>query len=118
MELKSVIWTVGIQCRPEDEDKFNRWYDEVHVPMLLQGGCVAKVTRYRLASKTYDVAPTAMKCPEYQTVYEFESEEKFEAWMNGKERSAAGKDKSETWSEKPYDVIWASRYDVMGIWKA
>ena len=38
--------------------------------------------------------------------------------MNGKERSAAGKDKSETWSEKPYDVIWASRYDVMGIWKA
>ncbi len=108
-----VIWTVGLQCRPEDEDRFNRWYDEVHVPMLLEGGQVARVTRYRLATETYDAAPGAMTCPTYQTIYEFETHDRFDAWMNGEERAAAGKDKAAGRDERPYDVVWAARYDVM-----
>lgn len=113
MSSTRVIWTVGISCRLEDEDKFNTWYDDVHVPMLLAGGHVAKVTRYTLASEKYDVAPGAMTCPNYQTVYEFESQDRFESWMRGEERAAAGRDKAEAWDDRGYDVIWAARYDVM-----
>lgn len=113
MTSNPVIWTVGLQCPPEDEDAFNAWYDEVHVPMLLKGGHVAKVTRYKLASQTYDVAPGAMTCPTYQTIYEFEDHAKFESWMRGDDRAAAGEDKSKTWAGRPYDVIWAARYDVI-----
>lgn len=113
MSSTPVIWTVGLQCQPEDEENFNRWYDDVHVPMLLAGGHVAKVTRYRLASETYDVAPGTMVCPRYQTIYEFESQASFDAWMNGDERAAAGEDKAAGRDERPYDVVWAARYDVM-----
>ena len=114
----AVIWMVGIQCRPEDEARFNTWYDEVHVPMLVKGGQVARVTRYRLASHVYDVAHAAREYPRYQTVYEFEDQDRFEAWMNGKERAEAGKEKSETWGDRGYEVLWATRYDVLNTWKA
>jgi antibiotic biosynthesis monooxygenase (ABM) superfamily enzyme len=113
MTSGTVIWTVGLQCPPEDENAFNAWYDGVHVPMLLKGGHVAKVTRYRLASETYDVAPGAMQCPTYQTIYEFADAESFDAWMNGEDRAAAGEDKSRTWGGRGYDVVWAARYDLM-----
>jgi antibiotic biosynthesis monooxygenase (ABM) superfamily enzyme len=118
MKSKPVIWAVGLQCRPEDEDKFNKWYDEVHLPMLLKGNQVARVIRYRLASKTYEVGPTAIECPTYQTIYEFEDQDKFEAWMGGRERAAAGKEKAETWGDQGYEVVWAARYDVMNSWNA
>lgn len=113
MTSNPVIWTVGLQCRPEDEATFNAWYDDIHVPMLLRSGHVAKVTRYKLASQTYDVAPGAITCPTYQTVYEFEDQDRFEAWMRGEDRAAAGADKSATWAGRPYDVIWAARYDLI-----
>ena len=112
MNAHPVIWTVGLQCRPEDEDAFNEWYDTVHVPTLLRGGTVANVTRYRLSSGTYDVAPGAMTCPRYQTIYEFDSEDSFESWMRGEDRAAAGEDKAKSWGAC-YDVVWAARYDVM-----
>jgi antibiotic biosynthesis monooxygenase (ABM) superfamily enzyme len=117
MKMKPVIWMVGIQCRPEDEEKFNQWYDDVHVPMLLKGNWATRVTRYRLASKNYHAANTTVDCPKYQTIYEFENQEKFESWMNGQERAAAGVDKSETWGKNMYEVVWATRYDVMNTWK-
>jgi len=107
-----VIWTVGLECRPEDDDKFNRWYDEVHVPMLLEGGHVVRVTRYRLSGETHDVAPGAMQCPTYQTIYEFEDEDAFSSWMR-EDRAAAASDKAATWGDRGYDVIWAARYDLM-----
>ena len=107
-----VIWTVGLQCRPEDEEKFNTWYDEVHVPMLLAGGQVARVTRFKLSTKRHDVAPGAMQCPKYQTIYEFDDQARFDAWMSGPERAAAGRDKAETWGDRGYEVLWAARYDV------
>ena len=113
MTSNPVIWTVGLQCLPEDDAAFNAWYDDVHVPMLLKGGHVAKVTRYRLANQTYDVAPGAMTCPTYQTVYEFVDEASFESWMRGDDRAAAGEDKAKTWAGRPYDVISAARYDLM-----
>jgi hypothetical protein len=112
-----VIWTVGLQCRREDEDAFNKWYDEVHIPMLLSSGNVAKVTRYQLASETYDVAEETMKCPTYQTIYQFNDQDQFESWMFGEDRALAGEDKSATWGARAYDVIWAARYDLMNSWE-
>ena len=74
---------------------------------------VGFVTRYKLASQTYDAAPGAMTCPTYQTIYPFDDEASFDAWMHGDDRAAAGEDKAKTWGGRPYDVIWAARYDLM-----
>lgn len=116
MSSETVIWTVGIQCKTEDEVKFNAWYDDVHVPMLLKGDCVQKVTRFKLADETYHVGVTTQVCPNYLTIYEFENQGKFESWMNGQARAEAGNDKTETWGENVYEVKWATRYNLINAW--
>lgn len=116
MSSKPLIWIVGIQCRSEDEARFNTWYDDVHVPMLLKGEHAKRVTRYKLADEVYHVGTTTEACPNYLTIYEFESQTQFDAWMNGEARTEAGEDKNRTWSENPYEVRWATRYDLIKAW--
>ena len=50
MEGKSVVYIVGICCKPEQEAKFNKWYDEVYIPMLFKYAGMAEVRRWKLAS--------------------------------------------------------------------
>ena len=86
---ETLIWLVGIQCKADDEAKFNTWYDDIHVPMLLKGDHVKKVTRFKLADKTYHVGTTTQVCPNYLTIYEFESQDQLDSWMNGQARAEA-----------------------------
>jgi len=116
MSNQAVIWMVGINCKAEDEEKFNAWYDDVHVPMLLKGDFVKKVTRFKLADETYHVGAATQPCPTYLTIYEFDNQAKFEAWMNSEARIEAGVDKEKTWSESAYDVQWATRYNLTNAW--
>ena len=116
MSDQAVIWTVGIQCKAEDEAKFNTWYDDVHVPMLLKGDFVKKVSRYKLAAETYHVGVTTQVCPNYLTIYEFENQQKFESWMNSEARAEAGDDKVQTWGDNCYEVKWATRYNLTNSW--
>jgi len=30
-----VIHLIGLNCRPDQDEKFNRWYNENHVPELM-----------------------------------------------------------------------------------
>ena len=116
MNNQTVIWMVGIECKAEDESKFNAWYDEVHVPMLLQGGFVQHASRFRLADKSYHVGAVTQKCPTYLTIYEFVTQEKFDAWMTSPARVEAGADKVQTWGDQGYEVQWASLYNNMTSW--
>jgi antibiotic biosynthesis monooxygenase (ABM) superfamily enzyme len=113
---KSVIWTVGIQCKADEEVKFNTWYDDIHVPMLLKGDFVKKVARFKLADATYHVGTTTQTCPNYLTIYEFESHEKFDAWMNSPARAEAGDDKAKTWGDTGYELKWAALYNLISAW--
>ena len=116
MNNKPLIWIVGIQCKADAEAKFNTWYDDIHVPMLLKGDHVTRVTRFKLADKAYDVGTTTQVCPNYLTIYEFESQDQLDSWMNGQGRAEAGEDKQKIWSEDPYEVRWATRYDLINAW--
>ena len=118
MKSNAVLWVVGTQVKPGvDEEKFNQWYDEVHIPMLLKGDYCKRVSRSLLAPKAHRVASETHECPKCLTIYEFESEEKFEAWMTSPYREDAGRDKLETWGpEGGYEVFWATRYDSVSEW--
>jgi antibiotic biosynthesis monooxygenase (ABM) superfamily enzyme len=116
MSKQPVIWVVGIQCRAKDETKFNAWYDDIHVPMLMKGDFVKKVSRFKLADHTYHVGTTTEVCPNYLTIYEFEDQGRLDSWMNSPARAEAGDDKVNTWSENPYEVRWATRYDLVKAW--
>ena len=69
---------VGTNCSPDIEDEFNRWYDEVHVPMLLKFHGISAVTRYQILEANEDY-------PKYLTGYQFESEEAFESYGKSQE---------------------------------
>ena len=110
METDSVIHIVGVHCRPDQEEKFNKWYNERHIPDSLKFKGVRRVTRYKIL--TPDI-----KSPKYLTVYEFENQKAFEAFEASPERAEAMKDINETWGEDRYELMWRVQYKVLETWE-
>ncbi|MFC1929663.1 EthD family reductase [Chloroflexota bacterium] len=110
MEAKSVINMRGIDCPPELEEKFNKWYEETHIPMLLKTGEVRSVTRYKRAGDDGNY-------PKYLAVYEFENQQAFEKYKNSPEMVAALEDVKKTWPDKKYESKWSTQYEAMRTWK-
>ena len=63
-----IIQIVASQSTPDKEDEFNRWYNEVHLPMLFGFKGVKQASRYKYIGLPGD-------SPKYLAIYEFESEE-------------------------------------------
>ncbi|MBD0860481.1 hypothetical protein IA539_04565 [Gordonia sp. zg691] len=58
---------------PADEPEFNRWYDEVHIPQLIERvPGVRGARRYHVADAQFAGAPAPANS--YLTVYEIDSE--------------------------------------------
>lgn len=111
-----VFWVVGTQCLPDtDEEDYNRWYNESHVPLLMANGLVKRTWRMKLSDTVYHEAKTTHTAPRYMAIYEFESGVDLEKWLS--DRSAGTRDKLQKWGENGgYEVFWTSRYDVIGAW--
>ena len=105
-----VIHVVTTDCRPEFEDKFNKWYDEVHIPMLFKLKGLREVTRYKLWVEVEEH-------PKYLTIYKFESEEAYAAYLASPEKAAAGKEMIETWRGGGWEVKGRRQYVPMRSWK-
>ena len=110
MEAKPIIHIVAIQCKPEFKEKFNAWYNEVHIPMLLKSKGLIEVTRYKVITETGEY-------PEYLTIYDFESQKALEAYETGPDLAAARDESKETWKEKGYEVKWRVQYEAIKTWK-
>jgi hypothetical protein len=52
MPGKPVINIVATRCQPVDDEKFNRWYNEVHIPMLLKYKKLLGVARYKVITES------------------------------------------------------------------
>ena len=49
MAKKPIINIITTQCPTDDEVKFNKWYNEVHIPMLMKyQGCEAGSPLYKV----------------------------------------------------------------------
>ena len=110
METKPVIHIVGTRCRPEDEEKFNKWYIEVHIPMLLKFKGLKAVTRYEIINE-------AEEYPKHLAIYKFESQQAYEAYETSPELAAAREERDETWKEGGYEVKWRVQYEPMETWE-
>ncbi len=82
MTDKPIILIRATQCQPEVEEKFNKWYDEIHIPLLLKFKGITEVTRYKLMTETEEY-------PKYLAIYTFESQSAFEAYETSPELAAA-----------------------------
>lgn len=72
--MANVMFTVKATITPEREDAFNQWYNTEHCPDMLEKGGVASARRFKplLGDDS---------C-QYMAVYEFESEEKMQAFLD------------------------------------
>lgn len=106
METKPVIHMVATRCQPEDEEKFNRWYDEIHIPLLLKFKGMKKVTRYKIIYETEEY-------PKYLAMYKFESQKAYEEYETSPELAAAREEQRETWKERGFEVKWRVQYELI-----
>jgi len=109
MGSKRVIRLSGIDCQPGAEEKFNTWYSEVHIPMLLKYKGITRVTRYKKLD-------TDEEYPTYFTIYEFDSKEAFEGYTASPEFAVAMEDLRNTWPEGGYKRKWRVQYEEMRTW--
>lgn len=109
MDKKAVINVIGIQCKPELDAKFNQWYNEIHIPMLLKFKGIKEITRYRLLNENDDY-------PKYLTTCKFESQNAYENYEKSPELKAAKEEKTETWNKEGYENKWRIQYEEMKTW--
>jgi quinol monooxygenase YgiN len=93
MASKLVIFIVGTTCKIKDDAKFNKWYDEVHIPMLMKSRYLKGVSRYRAVGNVGDP-------PRYVAIYKFANMQDFEAHQASPELDAARKEMRETWGNE------------------
>ena len=121
METKPIIHIVGTQCRPEDEAKFNKWYDEIHTPLLLKFKGIKEVTRYKITKGIKEVAPFRVtneieeyeteEYPAYLAIYKFESQNAYEAYLTSPELAAAWGEAKKTWPDGGFRIKWRVQYE-------
>jgi heme-degrading monooxygenase HmoA len=100
----AVIHIVGTRCQAEVEERFNKWYDEAHIPMLLKFKGLKKATRFKILKPREDY-------PEYVAIYEFESRQAFEDYEKSPELSAAMAEMKETWKDGGWEMVWRVQYE-------
>ena len=107
---KPIINIVATQCRPEDEEKFNKWYDEVHVPMLLKFRGLREVIRCKIINETEGLT-------NYLALYQFESQKAFAEYESSPELAAATAERKETWGEEGFSRKWRAQYEIVKTWE-
>jgi len=119
-----VIHMVGMTCSPETEERFNKWYNEKHVPGLMKFKGIKRATRYRLV-RTAKGAPGVNPSPagagqegypQYLAIYEFEDRAAFERYEKSPEAAAAREDWSSAKEEIAAEMLWRVQYESIKTW--
>ncbi len=110
MAKTRVINIVATECAPENDAKFNKWYNEVHIPMLMKYKGIKKVTRYRFIEEN---APR----PKFLAVYEYDSRKDLDGLTQSAEFQAAIAEMQETWKDVKIDIIWAVSGEPIKTWE-
>ena len=110
MGSESILNIVATECRPEDEKKFNKWYNEVHIPLLFKYKGIKKVRRYQKIGGTEEIT-------KYLAFYEFESKEDLDALHKSPEFATAIEEMQDTWKGGGFDIKWAAQYEPIKTWE-
>jgi uncharacterized protein (TIGR02118 family) len=100
MAKARIINIVVTECAPENDAQFNKWYNEVHIPMLMKYKGIKKVTRYRV------IEEKAAR-PKFLAVYEYDNKADYDGLTKSPEFQAAIAEMQETWKGKMPDIKMA-----------
>ncbi len=105
-----VINMVMVDCRPEVEARYNDWYSNVHIPMLLKYKGMVRATRYQLLKGPAGHA-------KYLTVYEFTDKAAMDAFPQTPECQAAIAEMRASWPSSEFEIKLAAQYEVMRVFE-
>jgi antibiotic biosynthesis monooxygenase (ABM) superfamily enzyme len=106
----SIINIVATECEPDKDAKFNRWYNDVHIPMLMKYKGIKKVTRYKIL----DAEP---KKTRYLAVYEYGTKADLNGMNGSPELKAAIEEMEQTWQGRGFEVKWALAGEPIKTWE-
>ncbi len=110
MTKARILNMVCSECHAEKDARFNEWYNEVHIPMLMKYSGLKKVTRYRRMGINKDQA-------KYLAVYEYDTRKELEAFRNTEEFKAAMEETQETWKDGGLDIKGNAVYEPIKTWE-
>jgi antibiotic biosynthesis monooxygenase (ABM) superfamily enzyme len=110
MATNRVVNIVATECPAEDEDRFNEWYNEVHIPMLLSYKGLTRIGRYRLIGEGDEHA-------RYLAIYEFDSQESLDNYHTSPELAAAMEEMQESWKDDVVKIKWMAAYETIKTWE-
>jgi len=110
MAKARVLNIVATECVPEDDANFNKWYDEVHIPMLFKNKNLKKVTRYKVATQKGEK-------PRYMAIYEYDTREALNAFPASPEFKAAIEEMQETQKSCKFEIKGATICEPIKTWE-
>jgi len=102
---------VTTECSPELEARFNKWYNEVHIPMLMKCKGLKKTTRYKITEEN------AVK-PRYIAIYEYDSKEALAAVSGSPEFKAAIEEMQTSWKDGGFEIKGATTCEPIKTWES
>ena len=106
MPTNKIIQIVASESTPEKEAKFNKWYTEVHIPMLMGYKGVKQASRYQRIGNDELGA-------KFLAIYEFETKEKMEAFPESDAFSDAIADFEANKERVGFTMKWVASYELI-----
>ena len=113
----SVLYVSGLQYNagPEKKAKFDKWFEEEHVPIQFKARGMKKAIRYKLGEPV--MAGKAEDYPDYLTVYEFEDRKSFDEYRTGPVYDEVHQNVMKNWPEgRPFKIMWRLVYETVTEW--
>jgi uncharacterized protein (TIGR02118 family) len=109
MAKARILNIVATECTAKNDAKFNKWYNEVHIPMLMKYKGIKKVTRYKIIDEKADK-------PRYIAIYEYDTKGELNALTASPEFKAAIEEMQSTWKGEMFDIKWAVSCEPLKTW--
>ena len=106
MPSHKIIQIVASVSTPEKEVAFNKWYTEVHVPMLFAYEGVKQASRYQRIGEDEQGA-------KFLAIYEFESKEAMEAFPKSDAFADAIEDFENNKEAVGFTAKWVASYELL-----
>ena len=108
MAKTRIVNIVATECACNNEPRFNKWYDEVHIPMLMKFKGIKKVTRYKVMDNNKDKGS-------YLAIYECDTKEDMAALNASPEFKAAIDEMNESWKDPKINIKWAMACEPLKV---
>jgi antibiotic biosynthesis monooxygenase (ABM) superfamily enzyme len=106
MDSNRVIFVMGTDISPDKEEKYNEWYDNTHLAMVLKCPGMLQARRYQIVKQSPN-------CPKYITIYDLANEASIDASNSSAEMSAVREDKTRPFTSDDISVKWRAHYKLI-----